>query len=47
VPVFEHLDGLLPTARLVPMRESVEDFDFRRAEQMVRDLVAELNEQRE
>ena len=46
-PVFEQLDGLLPTARLVPMRESVEDFDFRRAEQMVRDLVAELNEKRE
>jgi len=47
VPVFRHLDGLLPQARLAPMLASVEDFDFRRAEQMARDLVAELKEHRE
>ena len=46
-PVLQQLGGLLPTAKLTPVRASVEDFDFRRAEQLARDLAAELNEQME
>ncbi|KQV49140.1 hypothetical protein ASC95_15985 [Pelomonas sp. Root1217] len=45
-PVLQRLDGLLPQAALVALLASVEEFDFRRAEQMVRQLVNELNEQR-
>ncbi|MDR7268671.1 signal transduction histidine kinase/DNA-binding response OmpR family regulator [Pelomonas saccharophila] len=43
-PALQHLEGQLPQARLAALRASVEDFDFRRAEQMARDLVAELSE---
>jgi signal transduction histidine kinase/CheY-like chemotaxis protein/HPt (histidine-containing phosphotransfer) domain-containing protein len=46
-PVLQQLGGLLPAARLAPISASVEDFDFRRAEQMARELAAELNEQME
>jgi CheY-like chemotaxis protein len=46
-PVLQQLGGLLPAARLAPIGASVEDFDFRRAEQMARELAAELNEQME
>ncbi|WP_457355557.1 response regulator [Roseateles sp. P5_D6] len=45
-PVLQRLDGLLPQATLAALLASVEEFDFRRAEQMARDLVAELEEQR-
>jgi hypothetical protein len=46
-PVLQQLDGLLPAARLAPIGASVDDFDFRRAEQLARELAAELNEQME
>jgi signal transduction histidine kinase/DNA-binding response OmpR family regulator len=46
-PALQQLDGLLPQARLAALRACVDDFDFRRAEQMARNLVAELSEQME
>ena len=45
-PVFQRLDGLLPQATLAALLASVEEFDFRRAEQMAQELLAELKEQR-
>ena len=46
-PVLRQLDGLMPDARLAALRACVDDFDFRRAEQVARDLVAELIDQME
>jgi HPt (histidine-containing phosphotransfer) domain-containing protein len=47
LPVLHQLDGLLPRAGLDSMRASVDDFDFRRAEQSAREIAAELREHRE
>jgi len=47
LPVLQQLDGLLPRAGLDSMRASVDDFDFRRAEQRAREIAAELREHRE
>ena len=41
VPVLDRLQGLLPEAPLARLRERVDDFDFRGAEQAARDLIAE------
>ncbi|KQY81026.1 response regulator [Pelomonas sp. Root1444] len=41
-PVLQQLGAWVPDASLAPIRASVEDFDFRRAENLARELVAEL-----